>query len=362
MMAAAARREAPGRLRSYNRNLKAACRNRTAMAPQLIPGTESMGGDRMLNVVPLATLIVVAAFLIWSSIRCWRHKNMVRKWVGTGLAGVLAAAASLISVLMIAGLLRLQARSAPIPDIKVAGTPSQIQRGQAIADSFCGGCHSRTGLLTGGFDVADDLPLPLGSLVSSHLTPAGDLSHWSDGEIFRAIRNGVDADERWLIVMSYTNAGRLSDDDTKAVIAYLRSVPAVGQKAADPPDHLNPLGLVMLGAGMLPTGKPVFTGAVAAPPKGPTIQYGEYVLSYQDCRECHGADLAGGVPGQLPPIGPGLSLVKEWKLDEFISTMRSGMDPSGHELAKQMPWRPIGKMDDEELTAVYQYLIHLPGP
>jgi mono/diheme cytochrome c family protein len=315
----------------------------------------------MLNIVVLTMLIVAAALLAWFGIRCRHHKNIVLKWAGTGLAAVLAAAVCLISALMIAGMFRLQVRSAAIPDMKIAGTPGQIQRGQAIADSFCGACHSKTGLLTGGVEIGDDLPLPIGSFVSSNLTPVGDLSHWSDGEIFRAIRNGVDADGHWLIIMSYTNAGKLSDDDLRSVIAYLRSAPAAGPKTTNPPDHLNPLGLVMLGAGMLPTGKPILTGSIAAPLKAPTMQYGEYILSYQDCRECHGANLAGGVPGQLPPIGPGLSLVKEWKLSEFISTMRSGVDPTGHELGKQMPWRPIGKMDDEELTAMYEYLIHLPG-
>jgi mono/diheme cytochrome c family protein len=311
--------------------------------------------------VVLTTLIAAAAFLAWLSIRTWRSKNIALKWAGTGLVAVLAAVVSLVSALIIAGMFKLHARSAALPDIKAAGTSSQIQRGQAIADSFCGACHSKTGLLTGGFDIGDDFPVPIGSFVSSNLTPAGDLSHWSDGEIFRAIRNGVGADGRWLIVMSYTNAGKLSDDDTAAVIAYLRSAPAAGQKTVSPPDHLNPLGLVMLGAGMLPTGKPVLTGTIAAPPKAPTMPYGEYILSYQDCRECHGANLAGGVPGQLGPIGPGLNLVKEWKLNEFIATMRSGIDPGGHQISKQMPWRPIGKMDDEELTAIYEYLIHLPG-
>jgi mono/diheme cytochrome c family protein len=137
-------------------------------------------------------------------------------------------------------------------------------------------------------------------------------------------------------------------------------VPAAGQKAVNPPDHLNPLGLVLLGAGILPSGKPILTGTIAAPPKASTMRYGEYILSYQDCRECHGANLAGGVPGQLGAIGPGLSLVKEWTLNEFIATMRNGIDPTGHAIGKQMPWQPIGKMDDEELAAVYQYLIHLP--
>jgi mono/diheme cytochrome c family protein len=196
--------------------------------------------------------------------------------------------------------------------------------------------------------------------VPPNLTPAGRLRHWSDGAIFRAIRNGVDADGRWLTIMSYTNAGRLSDDDIQALIAYLRSRPAAGPETVDPPDRLNLLGVIMLGAGMLPAGKPVFTGVVAAPPKGPTARYGEYILSYQDCRECHGADLTGGVAGQLAPVGPDLNLVKQWKLEEFVATMRTGIDPGGHEMGETMPWRPIGKMDDEELRAIYEYLTRLP--
>ena len=68
------------------------------------------------------------------------------------------------------------------------------------------------------------------------------------------------------------------------------------------------------------------TGSVTAPPKGPTFQFGEYILSYQDCRECHGARLTGGVPGQIGPLGPDLNLVAGWRLVDFIATMRTGID------------------------------------
>lgn len=315
----------------------------------------------MSNIIGLAILIVAAALLVWLSIRAWRLKNGALKWGGVGLASLLAVGVSLVSALMIVGLFKLQARSAEAPELKIAGSPEQIQRGEAIANSFCGACHSRTGALTGGVDFAKDFPQPVGSFVSSNLTPAGQLAHWSDGEIFRAIRNGVDADGRWLIFMSYINAGKLSDDDIQALIAYIRTVPAAGKETTNPPDQLNPLGVFMLGAGMLKQGNPVFAGVVTAPPKGPTAQYGEYILSYQDCRLCHGADLTGGVEGQLGPIGPDLNLVKEWTLAEFTATLRTGIDPGGHEISKKMPWRPIGKMDDEELAAVYAYLTHMPG-
>jgi mono/diheme cytochrome c family protein len=315
----------------------------------------------MSNFLGLTMSITAAALLAWSSLRSWQAKNNFLKWGAAGLAALLSVAVSLAGVIMIAGLFKLHARGASAPDLKVAGTSEQIQRGQAISDGFCSACHSRTGTLTGGLDVGEDLPVSVGSFVSSNLTPAGQLSHWSDGEIFRAIRNGVDRNGRWLIMMSYTNSGKLSDDDILAVIAYLRSLPAAGKQTDNPPDRLNLLGIMMLGAGLLPQGKPVFTGFITAPPKASTLQYGEYILSYQDCRACHGDQLAGGVPGQLAPLGPDLSLVKGWKLEEFVATMRTGVDPNGHELSKQMPWQAFGRMGNEELRAVYEYLTHLRG-
>ena len=316
----------------------------------------------MLELFGPAISITTAALLVRSSFRTWRAENKFLKWVGTGLAAFFSAAISVVGVIMIVGLFKLHARSAPALDLKVAVTPEQILRGQAISNGFCSGCHSRTGTLTGGLDVAKDLPVPVGSFVSSNLTPAGQLSHWSDGDIFRAIRNGVDRDGHWLIIMSYTNAGKLSDDDTKAVIAYIRSLPAAGKQTDDPPDHLNLLGVAMLGAGMLPKGKPVSTGIVTAPPRSPGLLYGEYILSYQDCRACHGDKLTGGVPGQLAQLGPDLNLVKGWKFEEFVATMRTGVDPNGHELGKQMPWQPVGRMADEDIRAVYEYLTHMPEP
>ena len=315
----------------------------------------------MLNVVGLLMLIAIVGLLVCASIRAARLKWTVVRWGGVGMLAMLAVVVSALSGLTIVGLFKSQARHAPVPTLKVAGTPAQIQRGRAIADSFCDACHSMTGPLTGGDDIGKHFPMPIGTFVSANLTPAGQLSRWSDGEIFRAIRNSVDADGRWLIVMSYTNASKLGDEDIQALIAYIRSRPAAGRATANPPDRLNLLGVIMLGVGMLPTGKPVLAGAIKAPPRGATVPYGEYIVSYQDCRECHGARLNGGVKGQMGPIGPDLNLVKEWRREEFIATMRTGTNPYGRPLSPQMPWRSIGRMDDEELGAVYEYLTQLPG-
>jgi mono/diheme cytochrome c family protein len=175
----------------------------------------------MLELLGLAMLIIVATLLAWSGLRAWRAKNPFSKWGGTGLAAVLLTATSLTSVIVIVGLFKVYARSAPAPELKVAGTPEQIQRGKAISEVFCSACHSQTGTLTGGLDVGEHFPVPIGSFVSSNLTPSGQLSRWSDADIFRVIRNRIDRDRRWLIIMSYTNAGKLSDDDIRAVIACI---------------------------------------------------------------------------------------------------------------------------------------------
>ncbi|WP_245474880.1 c-type cytochrome [Bradyrhizobium sp. Leo121] len=207
----------------------------------------------MQNIVVLVVLIVIAALLAWSGFRTWRVKNHIGKWGGAGLLALLSVPVLSASALASLGMIKRHSRSAPIPDIKVAATPDLTAPGKDIADRLCGACHSHAGTLTGGYDLAVELQVPIGSFGAANLTPAGPLKHWSDGEIFRAIRNGVDAEGRWLTLMSYVRAGRLSDDDIKAVIAYIRSVPAAGNPTPNPPDHMNMLGLAMLGAGMLPS-------------------------------------------------------------------------------------------------------------
>jgi len=309
-------------------------------------------------------LILLAVLFATVLLACFSHRfGDIRRgflrWFRVGMTG-----ASLIPLLVCAvasvGLYRAHARMAPLPILKVDGTPEQIRRGQMIADSFCAGCHTPT--LAGAGDIGGHFPIYLGSFFPANLTPQGALSHWSDGQIFRAIRNAVGANGNWLAIMSLTNASNLSDDDLHALIAYIRRLPATGAATPEPPDQFNLVGLLMLGSYQFPTGHPVKADAViTAPAPAPTAQYGEYILSYQDCRLCHGQDLKGGVAGQLGPIGPGMSIIANWSREDFIATMRTGKDPSGHEIGEKMPWKPVGKMGDVELTAIYECLTHLPN-
>ena len=46
-----------------------------------------------------------------------------------------------------------------------------------------------------------------------------------------------------------------------------------------------------------------------------------------------------------------------WSSDEFITTMRTGVNPIGRALdPEEMPWKSFAKLDDVELSALYEYL------
>jgi cytochrome c553 len=116
---------------------------------------------------------------------------------------------------------------------------------------------------------------------------------------------------------------------------------------------------MMAGAGIIKF-QPPLAGAVTAPPKAATPEYGKYVVDYEDCRLCHGEDLTGGTNPNFPK-GPSLRVVLGWTQDQFIATLRTGKDPGGHVLSDAMPWRDVGRLDDVELGALYAYLKSLPS-
>ncbi len=168
------------------------------------------------NILIWLVIVAVAVFFGWLAVRAWRATNKIVKVGGGILSSLLTLVVSLVSILMLIGLVKFYSpRSAPVPDLKVAGTPEQIARGEHLANSFCASCHSTTNELplTGGLDLGKDFPMPLGSFVSVNLTPAGPLKDWSDGEIFRAIRNGIDRDGHGLMVMGSARGRHLSDED-----------------------------------------------------------------------------------------------------------------------------------------------------
>ncbi len=310
----------------------------------------------ILNIIFWLLLVLVTILFGYLLTRAWRAQNALVKWGGTILAGLMTLVMALISLVTAGGFYQSYAPRGSAPtDLKVAMSPEQVARGEHLANTMCVSCHSMNNQLplSGGRDIGKDSPLPIGSYIALNLTPGGPLRHWSDGEIMRALTEGVDRTGSPLAVMSSNAVRYLSDEDKQAVIAYLRSQPAVTTATVEP-DQPNLLAFMLVGAGVVKLTPPL-TGPVVAPPKGATAEYGKYIVDYSDCRSCHGQDLTGGTDPTMPH-GANLRVVRGWTAEQFISTFRTGIDPAGHVLAPMMPWMVLARLDDVELTAIYTYL------
>jgi len=125
--------------------------------------------------------------------------------------------------------------TAPIETVAAPDPADQLARGAYLAGPIghCTDCHTPMGdggrrdfahrLGAGGFEFNG----PWGTAVAADITPAG-LGDWTDAEIERAIRDGIDKDGNELLPpMGFAYYKGISESDMAALIAYLRSLPAV---------------------------------------------------------------------------------------------------------------------------------------
>lgn len=310
------------------------------------------------NLIPLVVLVGIIVLLAWLTRRAWRSKRAPVKWVGVVAAGTLTLLFTLGTLVVAKGFFDLY-RPYPVAEahVSIAGTPEQIARGEQLAAFLCASCHSPNGELplSGGGNLSQESGLPLGDIYAPNITPAGRIQHLSDADIFRILRTGVDPDGR-LTAMGFFPVRHLSDDDASAIIAYLRQAPAV--EGAPPPLNPSPLFLAFTGLGLVKADAATAQiQPVSAPPRAATKEYGEYVTNFGACRDCHGAALDGVAPPPAPPGAPNLTLIMpQWSQEDFFRAMRTGVDPTGRQLNALMPWKNIGKLDDVELAAMYEYL------
>lgn len=318
-----------------------------------------------VNLIVLIVVIAIAVLFGRLTVRAVKAQRLWVKILGGLGAGLLTLVFGAVSFMGIKGFFGVYfAGVEDAPNITVEGTPEQIARGEYIVNLGCIGCHGANGSealpLTGGVDMAAEDGFGfVGKTVTANLTPGGDLANYTDGEIFRVIRHAVDKDGHKLAFMSFLSYNQLSDDDTKAIIAYLRSLPA-DPGTGPGGDSLNFLGMIMFGSGLVPAAEPV-EGVVTAPPEGATPEYGKYVATFGECRGCHGTDMMGTPASSFAPAVPNpRPFVSTLTLEEFIQTMRSGVRPSSVPFTEGMPWKTASKMTDDDLAALYAYLIAAP--
>jgi mono/diheme cytochrome c family protein len=304
-------------------------------------------------------LVFLVVVCLLSGFLAYRSSKARRRWVRF-VAGVpcliLALLFGAATTLALMGYSKLNTvHPNPVPQITVALTPAMAADGERFARS-CAGCHSASGNLPlSGHDFFGSDGPPIGTLWAPNLTPA-QLAGWSDGEIMRAIREGVGRDGRSLMVMPASSFRHLSDEDVLSLVAYLRAQPAV--EPLSPPRQITVLGAILLA--VMPdfflSAQPPLSSAVVAPLRGPTAAYGGY-LTRIECQGCHAANLAGGPAGAGPPPGPNLTTIPQWvTADEFVTLLRTGRFPDGRLIGPNMPIKYLEKMSDDDIRAIYAYL------
>jgi mono/diheme cytochrome c family protein len=279
--------------------------------------------------------------------------------------------------------------AAPPKDIAVLATAEKVERGRYLFEhlSDCSGCHSERDFSKFGGPVKpggegkgsifpDEMGLP-GRVVAPNLTADREtgLGAWTDGEILRAIREGVDKDGKALFpFMPYMHYRNMSDEDVESLVAYIRTLAPV-RNPLPRTELALPVALMIKSVP-----KPV-EGRVVAPSRADSVAYGKYLVSIGACMDCHtrqekghpveGMEFAGGFEFRMPQgtvvsanITPDLETgIGSWTEDGFVSRFRqyreyavNGAPPSSPESFTLMPWLGYSQLEEEDLRAIYRYL------
>lgn len=256
-----------------------------------------------------------------------------------------------------------------------------LARGDYLVNGIvaCGNCHSsRTpdGELIEGMELAGNFVIedPGFKAYAPNITPDNrtGIGNWTDEEIIRAIREGIRPDGRVLgPPMAFQLYRHISDNDIRAIVAYLRSVPAVE----------NEVRLSTYNFPLPPNWGPPL-GAVPDVPRDDIVAYGEYLVGpLGHCTECHTPLVKGqfdwsriGAGGNIlrNPSGQNFTAVSanitqhpelglgEWSDEEIKRAITTGVSRSGRQLLPLMAFPFYAGITDEDLDAMVAYLRTIP--
>jgi mono/diheme cytochrome c family protein len=304
---------------------------------------------------------------------------------------------ALVLVLAIAGLAifiaTFKPKQRPASTEVIDRTPARLARGKYLFESAlgCGDCHAPrditryggpvTGPPQGGlcWGPAEGMP---GRVCASNITPDPEtgIGAWSDGELLRALREGVDRTGRGLFpLMPYTEYRTLSDEDARAVVVYLRGLPPV-KNAVAKPEVKFPVSFFIK---MAP--KPL-DGPVAEPDPKDRVGYGAYLARVGGCQLCHtpvderhvplpGQQFSGGQEFKFPGGGavrsanitPHATGLGDRDEKAFVGLFKAFALPAADlpvvppQANTVMPWLARANMTEEDLAAIYGYLKTVPA-
>ena len=247
-------------------------------------------------------------------------------------------AAGLLVALLLALAALASTASAQVP------SATDIARGKYVFGATGGcGCHTvpKQPANAGGRRYDG----PFGTVYSANITPDREtgIGSWTDEQIITAIRLGRRPNgERLIPVHPYTTFNGMIADDLQALVAFLRTVPAV--KQANQPKKIS---VPMFESVFLPAWLAAFAPKETPPTSAPTsgTARGEYLVrAVGHCGECHtprtmtmatdnSRFLAGNPKGpedsEVPNITPDKTTGLTWTEEEIADYLATGNKPDG---------------------------------
>ena len=267
-----------------------------------------------------------------------------------------------------------------------ASSNTQVERGAYLARAGnCMGCHTARG----GQDYAGGLGIatPFGTVYSTNLTPdeRTGLGSWSPSHFWRALHNGRSKSGRLLYpAFPYTSYTQVTREDSDALFAYLRSLPAVVQ-----PNLPNSLSFPFNTQAALAVWRALyFSPGVYQPQASRSAEWnrGAYLVQgLGHCAACHAPrdalggtrdalNLAGGLIPMQNWYAPSLASpheagVEQWKREDIVNLLKNGVaygtsGASGASVSGPMAevvLRSTQYLSAPDLDAMAQYLQSLPA-
>ena len=258
-----------------------------------------------------------------------------------------------------------------------------LERGTYLMEGIlaCENCHTpkdpethaeiRSMAFAGANVLSDEAHTPYAPNITMDVETG--IGSWTDEEIITAMRDGLRPDGT-IIGPPMPSPGfyaTMSDNDVRAVVAYLRTV--------EPVNNVVPKSTYNF---PLPPNYGPKVESVAEPDRSDPIAYGKYVTeSLGHCGACHTPLGEGGLDfsrhnagGQVFANLFGFNMtavslnitphptagIGEWTDEEIKRAITKGISRDGRELAKVMAFSYYDKINDEDLDAMVAYLRALP--
>lgn len=261
-----------------------------------------------------------------------------------------------------------------------ASAQSAVDRGNYLVNGIltCGNCHSPKG--PGGVEARDKLlsggviewDAPAFKVKGPNITPDSEtgIGKWTDAQIKTALQNGKHPNGHQLApIMPYAFYKVFTPGDINAVVAYLKSVPAI-KNVTQPPVYKAAMHV-----DVVPNADKAMSEADMRDP----VKKGFYLVTIGHCMECHtpmerGERLfasrygAGGFRFEGPwgeSFSRNITSHKEkgigaWTDAEIKRAITQGIRKDGSKLKPPMGYEWYVRMNDADLSAIVAYLRTVP--